>query len=111
MTKNKKYLLFILIMVVLTPLGIVVPNILKSGNAWGEWSVETIKDKTGVAPEGMKKNAEIYKSPVSDYNTGKESDPLFKRSTGYFISALIGTGIILILTFGATLIISRKQKE
>ena len=96
-------------LILLTPIGIILPHWLKSGGAWGEWSVKTVKEQTGIEPEGMKKNSEIYKAPVPDYNPGKGSAALGKQSAGYIISALTGTGIILILTFGAVKIVSRKK--
>jgi hypothetical protein len=111
MKTYKKYIIFIGILIVLCPLGLIVPNLFKAGDAWGEWSVNTIKEKTGLEPAGMKKVAALYSAPVPDYNLGKEDDPLTKLSASYIISGLIGTGIILILTFGTIKIMSGKQKE
>ena len=98
-------------MVVLSPLGLILPNMFKAGNAWGEWSVKSVKEQTGIEPSGMKKTATIYKAPVSEYNLGKENNSLAKQSLSYIISGLIGTCIILILTFGASKLISRNKAE
>jgi hypothetical protein len=111
MKTYKKYIVFLGILIILAPLGLILPDLFKAGDAWGEWSVESIKEHTGIEPAGMKKDAAIYSAPVPDYNLGKEDDSLPKLSVSYIISGLIGTGIILILTFGTAKIISRKQTE
>lgn len=111
MKTQKKYIIFIGILIVLSPLGLIIPDLFKAGDAWGEWSVDKVKEQTGIEPDGMKKDAAIYKAPVADYKLGKENDSLPKQSVSYIISGLIGTGIILILTFGAIKLMSRKQSE
>ena len=111
MKPYKKYLIFIGILIVLSPLGLIIPDYFKAGDAWGEWSVESVKQQTGKEPAGMKKTAEAYSAPIPDYNLGKENDAISKRSINYIISGLIGTGIILLLTFGTTKLISRKASE
>jgi cobalt/nickel transport protein len=108
MKTYKKYILFIGVLIVLSPLGLILPDIFEGGDAWGEWSVESIKKQIGYEPAGMKNDAAIYKAPVPDYNLGKETDSLSKLSVSYIMSGLIGTVIILILTFGIFKIISRK---
>jgi len=100
MNAFKKYFLFLAILIVLVPVGLYLPHVFKAGDAWGEWSVEQVKEQTGKTPEGMQRDAEIYKAPIPDYNLGNENSSLAKQSGSYIISALIGTGIILILTFG-----------
>ena len=85
-------------MIVLSPLGLLLPNQFKAGEAWGEWPVETVKEQTGIEPAGMKRNAGIYKAPVPDYNFGKEDAPIARLSVHYILSGFIGTGIIFILT-------------
>lgn len=111
MKTYKKYILFFGILILLSPLGLILPDIFQAGDAWGEWSVETVKEETGIEPEGMKKDAEIFNAPIPDYNIGNEDSSLPVLSMNYIISGIIGTGIILILTFGMKKIVSRKQTE
>lgn len=111
MKKYKKYILFLIVLAILSPLGIILPHYFNAGDAWGEWSVETVKEQTGFEPKGMKNDAELYKAPVTDYNLGKEDDSLSKQSVSYIVSGIIGVGIILILTFGVSKWVSRKTKE
>lgn len=111
MQPYRKYIIFLAILILLSPLGLLLPHIFKAGDAWGEWSVKLVKEKTGIEPSGMKKGAAIYKAPVPEYQLGKEDGSLPGRSVSYIISGLIGTGIILILTFGAVKFTSRKKTE
>lgn len=111
MKSYKKYLIFLGILILLSPLGIILPKYFKASGAWGEWSVESVKQQTGRIPQGMKKTAEIYSAPIPDYNMGKENDKISKRSINYIISGLVGTGIILIITFGMTKLFTRKPIE
>jgi len=108
---HEKYILIIGILIVLCPLGLILPHYFKAGEAWGEWSVESIKQQTGHEPAGMKKTAAVYRAPIHDYNIGKEEDPLSKRSLNYIISGLIGTGSILFITFGITKLLALKKEE
>jgi hypothetical protein len=110
MKQYKKYLIFIGILIILSPIGIFLPEIFNAGDAWGEWSIDTVKKQIGFEPKGMKQNAELYKAPVSDYNLGKENDSLPKLSLSYIISGVIGCGIILLITFGVNkLFFSKKE--
>jgi cobalt/nickel transport protein len=111
MKPYKKYLIFIGILIILSPLGLIIPDYFKANGAWGEWSIESVKSQTGHVPEGMKKTAEIYSAPIPDYNMGKKDDAISKRSINYIISGLIGTGIILLLTFGMTKLLTKKATE
>jgi hypothetical protein len=110
MKTYKKYFIFLVILIVLTPVGILLPKLFHAGDAWGEWSVKSVKEQTGTEPAGMKRDAAIYSAPVPDYNLGKDDDPLPKQSLSYLVSGAIGTGIILILTFGTFKFMSRKQE-
>jgi hypothetical protein len=109
MKPYKKYVIFLVVLIVLCPLGLIVPKLFHAGDAWGEWSVETVKEQTGKEPAGMAKTATVYTAPVPDYNLGKEDGSIVKQSGSYIISGLIGTGIILILTFGSVKLMSHRK--
>lgn len=111
MKTQKKYIIFIGILIILCPLGLIVPHYFKAGEAWGEWSVESVKQQTGHEPEGMKKTAAVYSAPIPDYSMGKKDDSLSNQSINYIISGLIGTGIILLITFSITKLMSLKKEK
>jgi hypothetical protein len=110
MKPYKKYLIFLGILTLISPIGLIVPELFKAGDAWGEWSVKTVKELVGYEPVGMKKTAGVYSSPIPDYNLGKEDDPIAKRSLGYIISGVIGAGAIVLLSWGIYKIVPRKKK-
>lgn len=111
MKTYKKYLIFLGILIVLSPAGIWLPELFHAGDAWGEWSTETVQEKTGTVPEGMKKDAALYEAPIPDYSLGKEKGVFGSASGSYIVSGLVGTGIILLLTLGSIKLIARKQPE
>jgi cobalt/nickel transport protein len=106
----KKYLIFLGILVILTPIGLILPEYFHAGDAWGEWSVDKVKEQTGYEPAGMKKDAEIYSAPIPDYNIGKENDKISKRSVNYIISGLVGAGLIILVTFGVSKLMAGKKE-
>jgi hypothetical protein len=105
---RKKLYVGLLLAALLTPIGILLPVWFNAGDAWGEWSTETIKEKLGYVPEGMQKDAEAWKAPLSDYTLGKESISPVEKSVTYILSALIGLAIISFLSFGL-LKMTRKE--
>lgn len=90
----------ILLLAVISPLGLLLPEYLSSGSAWGEWSVKEIEKLIGFIPEGFAKLSELWKAPVPDYSL--ESHPgkgLLHLSLSYIISAFIGIAVIVIIVF------------
>lgn len=86
--------LFILIL--LSPLGIILPYLLNAGSAWGEWGPEEIKEMIGYVPEGLEKLSSILNPLFPDYNLKVwENGNLLQQSLGYIISGLIGVGIVV----------------
>jgi cobalt/nickel transport protein len=111
MIKYKKLIIFLVILIVLSPLGLMVPKLFNADGAWGEWSIESVKEQTGIEPKGMKNDATLYKAPIDDYNLSDKNNSLSQLSVSYIISGVIGTGIILILTFGTVKLMSRNKKD
>jgi cobalt/nickel transport protein len=107
----KKYLIFLGILAILSPIGIILPEYFKAGEAWGEWSTETVQQETGLELSGMQKDAAMYKAPIPDYNLEKEDDSLSRLSLNYIMSAFAGIAIILLITFGITKLVSGKKSQ
>ncbi len=89
------------LLMIATPLGL-----LAAGTAWGEWAPEDFRDAaarqeiataSGAAapahpPAGLEKLAAFWTAPVPDY-----APPFLKNEKfGYVLSALFGSGLILI---------------
>ena len=71
MTQSQKRLwIGLIILAFLSPLGIILPEMFKAGDAWGEWSTETLQKVLGYVPEGLRKYSDIWKAPMPDYSFG-----------------------------------------
>ncbi|MDI6868082.1 MAG: cobalamin biosynthesis protein [Coprothermobacterota bacterium] len=85
MKKFKPFFLVILVLAILTPIGIYLPEKLQAGDAWGEWSPEDLSQEIGYVPQGMEKLSNIYQAPLPDYTAG-ELNPYL----AYILSAILG---------------------
>lgn len=91
------------ILIILSPLGLLLPEHFKAGAAWGEWGIEEIKDLVGYIPKGLEKLSGLWTAPMPDYAfKGWEEKGLSGLSFAYIISAVIGIGstVIAVLLIG-----------
>jgi hypothetical protein len=91
---EKKLLAGLIIMALLSPVGIIAPRMLKSKDAWGEWSIETLKSMIGYIPEGLSKTADLWKAPVNDYQLWGETAPLTLQILSYIFSGIAGILVV-----------------
>ncbi len=100
MTLTKKLWIGIGVLIVLSPLGLILPDHFKAGSAWGEWGLEEIQKMTGYVPLGFQKLSELWKAPLPDYAfQGWEGKDIFSMSFAYIISAIVGIAIIAGVAF------------
>lgn len=106
MSTTKKLWLGMGILVLLSPLGLLLPEHFKAGAAWGEWGAEEIREMLGYVPEGLNRLANLWRAPLPDY--GLEG---FPASLVYILSAVIGMAAtaLLVLLLGKALV--RKNGE
>ncbi len=110
MTKfQRKLLLGLIVLALLTPLGLLLPEIFNSGGAWGEWGTDALERLLGYVPEGLKRTSDIFKSPIEGYSPGKEDAPLIFRAVFYIISGLIGTAAVALTVYLTARLIRRKR--
>lgn len=96
------------ILILLSPLGLILPEHFEAGDAWGEWGVDTIKGLVGYIPQGLEKLSSFWSAPIPDYAfKGWEEKGLPHLSLAYIISAVIGIAI----TVAVALIIGRMLKK
>jgi hypothetical protein len=107
---QKKLWIGLIGMALLTPLGIYLPKIAGSDEAWGEWGAETIAKMLGYVPESMKKIANIWKAPVPDYNFGGEGGSSGVQAAWYMLSALIGIFVVVLVIYCITRMLSSHEK-
>ncbi len=84
------------ILILLSPLGLLLPEHFKAGTAWGEWGINEIKKLAGYIPQGFEKLSNLWNAPMPDYAfKGWEEKGLPYLSFAYIISAIVG--IILVV--------------
>ncbi len=113
----RKLWLGLALLLILTPLGI-----LAVGNAWGEWSARDFGDpqtRQQIAagsrrqlppdhvPQGLERLSSVWTAPLSHYA------PSFIRSPGfgYFVSAMVGVGLIIATCLLASWLLGRMHSE
>ncbi len=101
------------ILILLSPLGLILPELFSAGGAWGEWGIEEIAEwmhKEGLPafiPDGLKRLSELWKAPFPDY-TFKGWEEGIKAYVSYIITAAIGGGAVVALTY---ILFNRKGKQ
>ena len=58
----KKMLLGLVVLALLSPVGVILPDMFKAGSAWGEWGPDEIQKMVGFVPQGMQKVADMWKA-------------------------------------------------
>lgn len=84
--------LAILFLVLISPIGLILPNIFNAKSAWGEWDQDEIKTLIGYIPVGMTKISESWHPILPDYNFQNNlGGNLVMDSLAYIFSGLVGT--------------------
>jgi len=98
------------ILVVLSPVGLILPDHFKAGAAWGEWGADEMQKLVGYIPQGLQKLSELWKAPMPDYAfNGWEDKGLPHLSFAYIISAVVGIGIVTVIILAIGKILARKD--
>jgi cobalt/nickel transport protein len=95
-----KLWILIAVLVILTPMGLIIPKYFKAGAAWGEWRSDEIKKLIGYVPKGLEKLSDIWAAAIPGYGTSKIS---------YIVSAILGIIIIMWLTFLLGKFLDKKE--
>lgn len=95
-----KLWLFTALLIILAPIGLILPAHFKSGTAWGEWGLDEIRKLIGYMPEGIKKFSRLWSAPIPDYG---------RSGISYIASAALGIFIVIIAAFLIGKFLSRKE--
>lgn len=83
------------ILIIISPLGIIIPDRFHAGDAWGEWGADEMTKLVGYVPQGLQKLSGLWNAPMPDYSfKGWEDKGMTHLSFAYIISALLGVAII-----------------
>jgi hypothetical protein len=102
-TFQKKLWIGLIVMALLSPLGIILPEKFNAEDAWGEWGADTLQKLLGYVPEGLKRLADLWRAPIADYNFGGEGSSFAVQIASYIISGIFG----IILAAGIVYAISK----
>jgi cobalt/nickel transport protein len=100
---QRKILIVLLVLCLLTPTGILLPMLFNAGEAWGEWSAETVKELVGYVPKGLEKYSGVWNAPVPDYTFNGNDKSMVHQSGFYIVSGIFGATV----TYVVMLLISR----
>lgn len=105
-----KFWIGIGVLIILSPLGLILPEHFKAGSAWGEWGADEMQKLVGYVPKGLEKLSELWKAPMPDYAfKGWEEKGLSSLSFAYIISAIVGITIITIVVLLLGKFLSKKE--
>jgi len=106
-----KLWLVIIVLVFLTPLGLLLPYCLKASSAWGEWSVAEIQQFLGYAPSGLKKLSGVWKAPLHGYAfKGWGEKGIMHLVVAYLAAAIIGTCLTVALAWFVGKLVAGKKR-
>lgn len=100
---QKKILIGLLLLCLITPIGILLPAFFKTGDAWGEWSAQTVKELVGYVPRGLANYSEVWKAPLSDYTVNSGDTSMVHQSGYYIVCGIFGatvTYVVMLLISG-----------
>lgn len=79
MTRN--IIIVLAVLVVLTPIGLIA-----SGETFGEWNAQVLKEKIGYLPSGFGSLSGMWNAPMAEYGI----PGLGNATVGYLLSAIVG---------------------
>jgi len=98
------------ILVVLSPLGLILPDYFNAGDAWGEWGTDGLKELVGYIPQGLERLSNLWSAPIPDYIfKGWEEKTLAGLSFAYIVSAIIGIFVCASLVLLIGRFLSRRE--
>jgi len=95
-----------LVLIMLTPLGLLAP-----GSAWGEWDLGEIKKRIGFIPKGMAHFNGIIKHLLPDYGIPGFGHSFLLSALGYILSAVAGIIAITLVFWLVARFIPEKHKS
>ena len=107
---EKKLWLWLSIIALLTPIGIILPARFGSEGAWGEWGLDALERLLGYVPEGIRKTAGIWRAPIREYNFGGEEVLFSTKVISYLVSGIIGAVLVgLVIVIIARLVLKNEK--
>jgi len=93
-----KLWVLIIVLIIIAPLGLIIPGHFKAGAAWGEWESDEIRNLIGYIPKGLDRLASLWNAPMSRY------------APSYIISAVAGVLLITGIVYLIGRFLSKKDR-
>jgi cobalt/nickel transport system permease protein len=92
-------------LILAVPLGL-----LAGGSAWGEWGSDELATRVGYVPSGLQRIESIWSAPFAGYTVPWiPADATFgEQALGYILSAVVGVGLIFVVTFALRILLKRR---
>ena len=104
-----KFWIGLAVLIILSPIGLILPEHFKAGSAWGEWGADEMQKLVGHIPKGLEKLSGLWNAPMPDYAfKGWEDKGLPHLSFAYIMSAIVGIGIIVLVSMGIGKLLAKK---
>jgi len=102
----RRYWIGLLVLAILTPLGS-----LAEGTAWGEWGTDELTTMFGYIPQGISQAGSWWTAVCPDYGMSFLGEGKMANKAGYFLSAVLGSGLIYTVTllYGKSLRRTKSQ--
>jgi cobalt/nickel transport protein len=107
---QKRILIVLLLLCFITPIGILLPMFFNAGDAWGEWSAQTLKELIGYVPQGLTKYSDIWKAPISDYSMNSADKSIVHQSGFYIVSGILGATLTYVVMLLLARLIGKNEK-
>ncbi len=107
---QKKILIVLLILCLITPAGLLVPAFFNAGDAWGEWSAQTVKEFLGYVPRGLARYSDVWKAPLPDYTVRGGDTSIVHKSGFYIVSGIFGATVTYVIMLLISRIIIRNEE-
>lgn len=98
------------VLVVLSPLGLILPDHFNGGAAWGEWGGDEMQKLVGYVPAGFHRLAGLWNPPMPDYAfQGWEEKGLTHLSLAYIVSGVLGALSVALVAWWVGKKLSKKD--
>ena len=111
MSTTKKLWIGIGILVLLSPFGLIIPKLMGAEGAWGDWGLDEIQKIAGFVPEGMKRLAELWKAPLTNYALPGQNRGFLHGSFGYILAAVIGVAFTAGIMYLLAKLLGKKDSK
>jgi hypothetical protein len=89
----------LVLMLLLSPLGLMLPGLFQADGAWGEWGAQELRVRLGYVPAKLAQLEGVWKSVLPAYAIPGLNKP-WQVQLAYLGSGFLGAGLVGGLTFG-----------